>query len=59
MLSLLINLIPLADLDSAMDVDDECGGMGGVGGSSYELLVDDGFVYDQVEHTLDLCDIFI
>ena len=38
-----------ADLDSAMDVDEECGG--GVGGNSYELLVDDGFVYDQVEHT--------
>merc|ERR1712117_346961 len=33
-----------ADLDLAMDVD-ECGG--GVGGNSYELLVDDGFVYDQ------------
>jgi len=33
---------PKADLDLAMDVD-ECGG----GGNSYELLVDDGFVYDQ------------
>ena len=39
-----------------MDVDEECGG--GVGGNSYELLVDDGFVYDQVEHSLELCDSF-
>ena len=28
-----------------MDVDEDCGGGGGKGG--YELLCDDGFVYDQ------------
>ena len=39
-----------ADLDAAMDVDEDCGGGGGGDGggrSSYELLCDDGFVYDQ------------
>ena len=33
-----------------MDVDEDCGGGGGGDGggrSSYELLCDDGFVYDQ------------